>query len=136
MLGLLQQIRGTTSSPIHSESEITVSKPRHQDEVNAGTWSAQSGKHGKSTVDQGEKILFLDFGSPLLLGFMLSPLDTMSPNHGRGAIPVHAARQTCEETFLPLVVWQPSSGQIVASPWDARRKLKFPTNVVADSQIS
>ena len=67
---------------------------------------------------------------------MLSPPDAMSLNHGRGAIPVDAAKQACGEVFLSLVVWQPSSGQRVASPWNARRKLKFPTNVVAESQIS
>ena len=110
--------RSEALHPLRStaKSEITVPKPRHQNEVNAGTWSAQLGKHGKSTVDQGEKIPFLGFGSPPLLGFILSPLDTISPNHGRGAIPVHAARQTCGEVFLPIVVWQPSSGQTVASP--------------------
>ena len=98
--------------------------------------SAQSGKHGKSTVDQGENIPFLGFGSPPLLGFMLSPTDAMSPNQGQGAILVHTARQTCWEAFISLVVWQPSSGQTVASPWNARCKLKLPTNVVAESQIS
>ena len=100
------------------------------------TWSVQSGKHGKSTVDQGENIPFLGFGSPPLLGFVLSPTDAMSPNHGQRAIPVHTVRQTCEEAFILLVVWQPSSGQTVASPRNARCKLKFPTNVVAESQIS
>ena len=119
-----------------AKSEITVSKPRHQNKVNVETWSAQSGKHGRSTVDQGENIPFLGFGSPPLLGFMLSPTDAMSPNTGQGAIPVHTAGQRCGEAFLSLVVWQPSSGQTVASPWNARRKLEFPTNVVAESQIS
>ena len=135
VLGFLQQIRGTTSSPIHSEKRDHRLKAT-SNEVSVETWSAQSGKHGKSTVDQGENIPFLGFGSPPLLGFMLSPTDAMSPNHGQGAIPVQTARQTCGEAFISLVVWQPSSGQTVASPWNARRKLKFPTNVVAESHIS
>ena len=47
------------------------------------TWSAQSGKHGKSTVDQGENIPFLGFGSPPLLGFMLAPLMLCHPSRPR-----------------------------------------------------
>lgn len=93
-----------------AKSKIIVSKLRYQNEVNAGTWSAQLGKYEKSTINQGEKIPFLGFGSPPLLGFILSSLDIISFNYGRGAISVHAARQTYGETFLPMIVWQLSSG--------------------------
>ena len=140
-LGLTRRDFCNRSEALHplrstAKSEITVSRPRHQNEAQPGRPRKE---HCRSRRAQHLWISFLDFGSPPRLGFMLSPppsLHAMSPDHGRGAISVHAAKQTCGEAFLSLAVWQPSSGQTVASPWNARRKLKFPTNVVAESQIS
>ena len=141
-LGLTRRDFCNRSEALHplrstAKSEITVSRPHHQNEAQPGRPRKE---HCRSRRAHHLLISFLDFGSPPRLGFMLSPppllLHAMSPDHGQGAIPVHAARQTCGEAFLSLAVWQPSSGQTVASPWNARRKLKFPTNVVAESQIS
>ncbi len=83
-----------------AKSEITVSRPRHQNEAQPGRPRKE---HCRSRRAQHLWISFLDFGSPPRLGFMLSPppsLYAISPDHGRGAIPVHAARQTCREAFL------------------------------------
>ena len=49
---VLHPLRSTT------KTEIAVSRPRHQNEVNARTWSPQPGKHANSTVDQGEHTIF------------------------------------------------------------------------------
>ncbi len=115
VLGLLQQIRGTTFSPIHSEKRdhrLKATSPERGECGNLVSAVRQTWKeHCRS---RREDSIPWFWRSPPLLGFMLSPLDTMSPNHGRGATPVHAARQTCGEAFLPLVVCQPSSGRTVA----------------------
>ena len=104
VLGFLQQIRGTTSSPIHSEKRdhrLKATSPERRGCENlVGTIRQTRKEHCRSRRDYSIPW----FSSPPLLGFMLSLTDTISPNHGQEAIPVHTARQMCGETFISLVM--------------------------------
>ena len=108
---------------IHSENRDHRLKTTSSEQGECGNLIAASRQtrkeHCRSRRAHDILTPFLDFDSPPLLGFILSPPYTMSPVYGRGVIPVYVARQTCGETFLSLVVSQLSSGQTAASPWKA-----------------
>ncbi len=74
-LGLTRRDFCNRSEALHplrstAKSEITVSRPRHQNEAQPGRPRKE---HCRSRRAQHLWISFLDFGSPPRLGFMLSP---------------------------------------------------------------
>jgi len=98
-----------------AKSEITVSRPRHQNGTIAASLWAQPGRHVMAAVDQGQAhappIPLAGSAILLLFGVTLRPQLRCDPCQcGQADMWDARAIVTRDEAFLSLVVWSPKRG--------------------------
>ncbi len=95
-----------------AKSEITVSRPRHQNDTIAASLWAQPGRHVMAAVDQGQAhappIPLAGSAVLLLFGVTLRPQLRCDPCQcGQADMWNAGAIVTRDKAFLSLVVWSP-----------------------------